>query len=93
MYLCLVEGFRKGYIYLPPYTTFYGVIGSLLHGQVYTYTSTRIKTRIRSVKGFCNIQPFPRLFLDEFLLFLDEKGLIFGRFFLYLEYNTMKYEV
>ena len=78
---------RKGYIYLPPYTTFYGGIGSLLHDAWITYTITCLDVLKRSINASCNFQPSPPLFLDEFWLFLVQFALIFGQLFLYLEYN------
>ena len=80
-------GGAEGQRYRPLIYVFLEGVGSLSPPQVYTDIPVHVTSCICALYRHPNIQPFPHLFLDASWLFLDEKGLIFRKYFLYLEYK------
>ena len=82
-----------GQRYRPLIYVFLGGVGSLSPPQVYTDIPYHTECCICALYRHPNIQPFRHLFLDGSWLFLDEKGLIFGLLFLYLDIGIRFYSV
>ena len=84
---------EKGQRYRPLINVFLGGVGSLLPSRVYTDIPCHAECCICAVNKEFNIQPFRHLFLDRIWLFLEQKGLIFGLLFLYLDIGIRFYSV